>query len=45
MSNRALLEIVGGILLGTAMAAALVFGILELADAIMEVSDELSRAG
>lgn len=43
MSNRALIEIIAGCFLGTAIAAGLIFGILELADFMVEMTHELSR--
>lgn len=43
MSNRALVEIVAGCFLGTAIAAGMIFGIIELADIIVEWSHEFSR--
>lgn len=43
MSMRTVAEIIGEIFLGTALAAALIFGIIELADLMVEMTDELSR--
>lgn len=43
MSIRTFAEIAFGCLIGTALAAALSYGIVELADWMVEVTDELSK--
>lgn len=41
MSMRTVAEIIGGIFLGTALAAALIFGMIELADFMVEMTDAI----
>lgn len=41
MSNRALAEIILGCFLGTALGAAMIFGMIELADKMLEWTDAL----